>query len=175
MTIKRTYACPGHNEHPAHTFDYLHHPNAHEDPAPRFCPRCGYDSDGEELVAAIVAPHVSDGRAKALSQSADQTYRHMEEGSAHRAAVAEEMGGENAAGLKITNLKDNLQVGDIAAPDLPANPVSDVMRATPGITGFQGSDAAAAFAASAHQGYAPKAGAKAASAIRNFHQANYGR
>ena len=173
MAKIRSYRCPGASGHPPHTFDFMHHPS--DEPPPRFCPLCGYDSDADDgMVAAIVAPHVSDGRAKALSQSADQTYRAMEDGSAHRAAMASSETGEDASSLKITNLKDNLKMGDIAAPDLPANPVSQVMSQAPGIFGFSGSDSGAEFARTTNSGYSPRAGMKAGSMVRSFHANNAG-
>ncbi len=179
MAILATYACPGANGHPPHQFEYFHHPNKTEDPAPRFCPRCGWDSqagddDGVVLPfkAGIVAPHVRAGMAKAKFDSANQTYRQMEEGSRDMAYQAGEQSGEDESHMRITNLKDNLREGDIAAVDIPKNEVSKLMDQAPQVTGFQPGTNAQAYGQAAHTGFAPRAGANAAVALTNFHSAH---
>jgi len=51
----------------------------------------------------------------AIARSTDQVYRQLEESSAARAAEL------NAPSLKITNLRDDVRVGDIAAKALPVS------------------------------------------------------
>lgn len=123
---------------------------------PRFCPLCAYDTsmDGNPEVAA---PHVSAGRAKALSQSADQTYRQIENGSADRAALASEITGVDSSDLKITDLKDNLQYGEIAVKEIH-NEVSNLVKAAPNVFGFRDGQNGSGFAAAAHTGTMPSSG-----------------
>lgn len=154
----------------------MHHPSS--EPPPRFCPACGCDSqpDDDNVVLpfkpGIVAPHVRSGMAKAKFDSANQTYRQMEEGSRDMAYQAGEQSGEDESHMRITNLKDNLREGDIAAVDIPKNEVSKLMEQVPQVTGFQPSFNAQGYGLAAHTGFAPKAGARAATALSTFHSAH---
>lgn len=167
-----TYQCPGANGHDAHHFDYLHHPSVEEDPVPRFCGTCGYDSQTDEFSQGVTAPHVLSGRAKAITQSADQTYRGMEAAGENAAMqAAEHLGVDKSemSDLKITNLNDNLREGDVAAK-MPENDASRMIAKVPTILGHQGAEVGRFFADSTPKtGREARAGAKAATALGAFH------
>ena len=95
------------------------------DPAidlPERCPLkgCGYvaakrepevDEDG---VIVIAAPFLRSARMKAV----DSTYRELETSSEHRAQMAADAAGvpvSEMSHLKVTNIRDNLKPGEIAA------------------------------------------------------------
>lgn len=170
MPISRKYVCPECQG----AFTFMHHPV--DEPPPRFCPLCAYDSHSEDLplpfIAGIVAPHVKN---RVIVQAVDQTYRQMEAGADHQIQEAARMTGLDAsefANMKITDMKDNLREGDIAAVPVD-NTVSRAMAAAPGITGFQGANAMG-FAASAHTGSDAHAGAKTAGMLRQAHAQKHG-
>ena len=145
-----------------------------EGPWPRYCPRCQYDTSLDDK-PEVAAPHISSGRAKALSQSADQTYRGMEAGAqagAEAAAAALGVPVAEMSGMKITDMNDRLREGDLAMKAPPPNPVSNVMAASPS-WGLQGSDAGRGWAeATLKTGPEGRAGARASDALRAFHEAN---
>lgn len=75
----------------------------------------------------------------AATKAADGVYRQMETASQYRAERAAEMAGvpvSEMADLRITNLRDNLRQGDIAAMPVD-NSVTQAMAAAPATTGFQ--------------------------------------
>lgn len=111
----------------------MQHPST-EPEAPRFCPLCGHDSHSDTIEIkipfkrAITAPHI----AKSIGKAGDQTYRMMEETAQDRIAQAAELTGlpeSDFADMKITDLKDNLREGDIAAKEIDKNPVTERMEA----------------------------------------------
>lgn len=165
--IRRRYRCPMHNC--GHEFNYDHHPSIEADPCPRFCAKCGHDSESDELLPAVTSPVIRSLHSKVV----DQTYRDMEAGAEHRAQMAMEVHGldqQEANSLKITNLQDNLQPGDMAA--MPVNnPVSAAMAQQPGRFGYQGG-AAMEHAAAAHTGPHANAGARAMQGLRAAHQSS---
>lgn len=167
MAISRTYRCPA----CAGEFRYLHHPN--DEPPPRFCPHCAYDTHAEDVVdfaAAVSAPHI---RNRVIVQAVEDTYRGMEAGAQNQIRLAAEATGEpesEFANMKITNLRDNLREGDIASVPVN-NAVSQAMSAAPNVTGFQNPDALN-YAAAAHTGPDAHAGARAAGMIRRRHAAS---
>lgn len=169
MTKIRTYRCPGHGEHPPHQFSHLHHPSVEASPLPRYCPACGYDSEGEEMQTALTAPHIR----RSIGRAVDDTYRAMEEGSQHRAEYAQEHLGldeAEASVMKITDMKDNLRHGDTSEVTVK-NPVSETMAAAPqGMFGFQGS-AGLGYSGTVSEGPHPNAGARAQGALRQHHAA----
>ncbi len=139
---------------------------------PRFCPNCGYTTalpEGGE----ITAPHISDGRAKALSKSAEQTYRDYSDATARNAQIAADIEGvpvSEMSGLKITNMNTQLRPGDLATPSV-TNDVSRTIEASKGVFGYQNNPQnAIGFAAAAHTGKSPHAGANAFAALREIHQ-----
>lgn len=109
----RKYACTGDGELEEHVFEVLLENDEH----PNFCTVCGAPV-GE--VEAIPGTHSIGGSA--IQQAVDGTYRMLEETSAARAAM---VGQPN---IKVTNLKDGLREGDVAAVPLPNNTVTGFMR-----------------------------------------------
>lgn len=153
----------------AHRFRFLRHPA--DEPLPRFCPACGHDSQADDSAAempqAVTAPHIKN---RVIVAAVDGTYRAMEEASeANMYAAAEAAGCDvsDMASLKITDMKDNLREGDVAA--MPINPASQTMAAAPGIFGFQAQQQGAGFAAAAHTGPHAFAGLNAATGIKAAH------
>ena len=110
---------------------------------------------------------------RAKAKAADYTYRAMEEAADHNIEYAAEKFGVDKAelqGLKITDMKDNLREGDIAAAPVN-NEVTKTMEQMPtGTQGFIDGAGAAQFAASAHTGYGAHAGLNAQSMLRSVHQ-----
>ena len=168
MTKIVTYVCPGKKPHPSHQFDHLHHPSVEASPLPRFCPTCGYDSQGKVVQRALTAPHIQ----KPVKKATDDVYRGMEQGSEFRAQMAQEVGGLDAAeanALKITNMRDNARAGE--SSEIPVtNAVTQVMAAAPGVTGFQGANGLG-YSGAVSTGPAPNAGAHAQAALRRQHAA----
>jgi len=76
---------------------------------PKFCPYCGASDDSDD---APIPSQLNIG-GSAVARSVDKMYRDTEASSAMRA----EMVGDNS--LKITNMRDNLREGDVAA--MPVN------------------------------------------------------
>jgi len=71
---------------------------------PDFCPKCGsYVGGDPDFVPSKVTIR------SALGKSGDQTYRMIEQSSEVRAQMAGD------PSLKVTNIKDNLREGDVAA------------------------------------------------------------
>ena len=108
----RKYACDSGGEAEEHVFEVMLENDEH----PNFCTVCGA-AVGE--VDAIPGTHSIGGSA--IRQAVDGTYRMLEETSAARAAM---VGQPN---IKVTNLKDRLREGDVAAVPLPANTVTGFM------------------------------------------------
>lgn len=170
MAKQRRYKCPECEG----VFSYLHHPNVDEDPAPRFCPLCGFDSlldkphdQPNGYTTEVTAPHI---QKSAIVKGADYTYRAMEEASEanmHAAAEAAGVDVSEMRSLKITDMKDGLREGDVAA--MPVNPSSQAIEAAPGAFGFQPAQQGAGFAASAHTGAHAYAGLGAATSLRAAH------
>jgi hypothetical protein len=132
---------------------------------------CGFDTsmgDNPE----VASPHVSSGRAKAITQSADQTYRGMEAaGDANAQAAADHLGVpvSEMSDLKIINLNDSLREGDAAAK-MPANDVSRMVAAAPTVLGNQSSEVGRFFADSTPKtGIGARSGTKSRVALQNFH------
>jgi hypothetical protein len=165
MTKMRTYQCP----ECTGQFDYLHHPNITDDPAPRFCPLCGYDTDADAqpLTVAVTAPHLTKGAAR----NVDGIWEAEQRGAEHRALMAQSMGLDSAeaANLKVTNMMD-AQVGEITAPPLN-NPVTQIMeRAPQGTFGFvNGAQQGIGYSQLAHTGVAPNAGLKMLRSVKIQH------
>jgi hypothetical protein len=142
-----------------------------EDPPPRFCPFCGYDSEGDELMTeSVAAPHIG----RPIKGIVDGQYRAMEQGSIDRANMAmDEFGLDTAAAneMKITNQKDGLREGDTSF--IPVN--NEVSRAIdhapPGQFGFSGGAAQGlGYSASVATGPMPNAGGRTAAMVREKHR-----
>lgn len=108
----RTYQCSGQEDDGEHSFEIFIEADQH----PKFCPICGAAFEGE--VEAVPGTHSIGGSA--ITRSVDAMYRDLETSSAERA----EMAGNPQ--LKITNMKDGLREGDVAAV-MPNNAVSQYM------------------------------------------------
>lgn len=136
---------------------------------PRFCPVCGFDTaTPAERTEVIAAPMIKSAR----TQSIDDHARAMMDGGDTRAELAAEMAGvpvADMADLKITDMKDNLQQGEIAAVTKVVNPVSQVMDAFPDRFGFRTDGAGHSDAVMT--GPHPNAGARAQSMVRRHHSA----
>lgn len=123
MPIVRRYECPDCKGE----FTFMH--MTKDEPVPEYCPQCG-NFMGTEPVQLPSFISIKSQRTK----NADRTYRDIEAGGEKRAELAAEMTGgekEDFSALKITDLKDNLRPGDIAAK-MPANPVSEFMESNKG-------------------------------------------
>ena len=164
--IRRRYRCPACKCE----FDYDHHPSIAADPVPSLCPnaKCGYDTDTGEFQVGLTAPIL----AKEVNKIPEANYRAAEEGSIYRAQHAEEVLGldrEAANQIKITNMRDNLREGDVAAMPAPT-PVSDFMQANPNAGGFNyGAANYAEHSSAVTQGPFPNAGARAMADVRQAH------
>lgn len=98
-----------------------------DDPPPAFCPSCG--KRFAKSLAAVPGTHAIGGsnRAKAV----DDTYRRLEQAGEARARLAERSGAAPAAArmLKITDMRDSMREGDVAAIHrAPNNPTTQFMR-----------------------------------------------
>ena len=136
---------------------------------PDFCPLCRSRLTNE--VEEICMPFISSARAK----SPDQVYRQMEAGSEVRAQAAADMLGVSIADvsdLKITNLKDNTHEGEMAHVPV-VNAVSQMMDATPGLTGFQPSSGVE-FSGAVQTGPLPNTGARFQTKLRQMHAERVG-
>ena len=81
---------------------------------PDCCPRCAYVYDPEPGDNVISMPTIRTVAGSML----DKVYRDAEKASEHRAELAAEQAGvpvSEMSGLKITNMRDNMREGDIAA------------------------------------------------------------
>lgn len=162
MTKMRQYRCPGCSD----VFSYLHHPNSQDDPAPRFCPLCGFDTEAEVYGDVIQMPSLAKGAAR----NVDGIFKAEQEGAAFRA----ELTGDSS--LNITNQRDHLRPGDISAVPV-VNDVTRAMDAQPHM-GFQGGASRGLEAAHMAQTFAdprlgrviePNAGARAMRAVKTLH------
>lgn len=132
---------------------------------PKFCPECGSSTALPER-DTVVAPLIANPKHK----SADMTYRQLEESSAIRAQEAADMAGVPVAemsDLKVTNLKDNVKPGEVAAITT-LTPTQQAMKeaaekASASVMTAMG------YAQSAHQGSVPYAGASALGHLRTHH------
>lgn len=118
MPVVRTYECPDCQ----HQFRHMH--MTKDEPAPDYCPACG-NYMGDEPVALPSLFSLKSTKTK----NADATYRAVERGSEIRAEIAAEQHGfdkADMASLRITDMKDYLKPGEVAAK-MPPNPISDMM------------------------------------------------
>lgn len=134
-----------------------------KDDPPNLCPHCGY-SYREEEEGVISMPNILSAKTKSIEGVA----RSVMDSSETRAEMAAEMAGGTAAdysSLKITNLNDGRN-SEFAVKDV-VNPVTQVMDATPGLTGFQPNGAA--FAQATNVGAYARAGANIVTRLSNTH------
>jgi DNA-directed RNA polymerase subunit RPC12/RpoP len=134
------------------------------DDPPSLCPHCGYRY-AERDDTVVYMPNILSDRSKSIEKVA----RGVMDGSEVRAELAAEAAGcsvSDMSALKVTNLNDGRH-SEFATKDV-SNPVTEVMAAAPGLTGFQANGAA--FAAGTSQGPYARAGAGFASKLTNLHQ-----
>jgi len=122
------------------------------------CPKCGHTAERPD-VTVISAPFIK--TPTAISTISDRVYRDMEKASEHRMHVAAEMAGVPASEMsemKITNMRDNVQIGESAA--MPVNNAvtqqMDALNARGGQFGFGASGRE--YAMAAHTGVMPRRG-----------------
>jgi hypothetical protein len=132
---------------------------------PDDCPLCGKYVGTDRDDADIVMPAILGQRTKI----ADQVYRDMEKGSEHRTHLAAEMGGGTASdysNLKITDMKDNLRAGEIAAMPVRNAVTEHMERFKQG--GFAGSEGVG-YSSAVQTGPFPNAGAKMRTTLQQHH------
>jgi hypothetical protein len=132
---------------------------------PDECPLCGYETGTDRADDDIVLPAILNRKTKA----ADQVYRDMERGAEHRTHLAAEVGGGTASdysSLKITDMKDNLRAGDIAAMPVRNAVTEHMERYKQG--GFTGGEAVG-YSGAVQTGPFPNAGAKMRTNIQQHH------
>ncbi len=139
------------------------------DPEPLYCPLCAaYVGDPEPEEFTPKAPMIRTVKA----QIPDKVFRDMERASIDRAEQAREIAGGDRSDyshMHITDLKDNMREGDVAAVTRP-NPVQRFMTQHPQApVGIQGAPSAQGYAAMAHTGAYPFAGAKAVGKVQEIH------
>ncbi|PWU21826.1 MAG: hypothetical protein C5B50_00655 [Verrucomicrobia bacterium] len=120
--------------------------------------------------AAPVLPGVISAKTK----NNDQHYRDQEAGSEMRAQMAAELMGVTPAetGLRITNMRDGMHEGDIAAPAIDSNnQVHQYMQANPTApqVGFNLGHQAVMTSPDVQSGPFPNAGVRVQQAIRREH------
>jgi len=138
---------------------------------PNFCPLCAaYVGENEATEFVPKAPAIR----TAAGQIPDKLFRQMETASIERAEQARDIAGGDRVDyshMHITNMRDNLREGDVAAI-VPSSPVRRFMErhSSNSPVGMQGSPTAEGFAAAAHaDGIYPHAGASAAGQVQDFH------
>lgn len=107
--IIRTYACDSAGTAEEHIFEVMLKSGEH----PKFCPQCGFSVDQR---AKPRPAKMSIGGA-AITKSVDRTYRMLEKTSKDHPNPQ----------MRITNMKDHLREGDVAAV-LPNNSVTQFMQ-----------------------------------------------
>lgn len=137
---------------------------------PRFCALCGFDTSMDDN-PEVAMPHVSDGRAKNMLKSAEDTYRGYETATANNAKTAAEIAGvpeSEMSDLKITNMETSLRQGDLAVKP-PSNDVTRFMEQNTQVVQAMNANAMG-YAQMAHTGGGDSyAGARALSSIRQLH------
>jgi hypothetical protein len=134
-----------------------------KDNPPSLCPHCGY-SYREVADDVISMPNILSAKTKSIEGVA----RSVMDSSEARADMAAEMAGGMPAdysSLKITNMNDGRN-SEFAVKDI-SNPVTEVMKATPNLTGFQQNGAA--FAAATSVGPYARAGANIVTRLSTSH------
>ena len=168
MAFYRPYRCPDCGG----IFRFLHHPN--DSPPPDECELCHSPMTVDEPVFLAQAPRIG----TQLGKGQDQVYRQMETASEARMELMAEHGGGSASDYRhtrITDMGDSSYVGDTAAKySPPSNYVQEFMKLNQGqaVGGFAPSVAGAQpveYAAAAHTGSYPHAGAGALDRIRGNH------
>lgn len=132
---------------------------------PDDCPLCGAYVGSDRADDEITMPAILGRRTKVV----DQVYRDMEKGSEHRMSLAAEAAGgipADYASLKITDMRDNLRAGEIAA--MPVNNAVTQFMAQTGVGGFTGGQGAG-YSGAVQTGPFPNAGAHMRTSIQQHH------
>jgi hypothetical protein len=161
MAHFQSWACPDCGG----KFRHLHHPD--DAPPPDRCPLCDAWLSDAEPTFIPQAPAVRSG----VAQAVDDVYRGTEDSSRLRTEMMAQIGGGSASDYAhtiVTNMKDNQKPGDIAYVAPPPNPVTQVMAATPNLTGHQQN--ALAFAEANRVGVGAYAGERARQATVAQHR-----
>lgn len=111
--IFRTYGCDSGGEAEEHTFELM---QSSDEGPPKFCPKCGNAIDPE--IEAVPGTHAIGGSN--IVKGVDMTWKLLQESGEERAEIT---GNPN---FKITDMKDHLREGDVAAM-LPRNSVTNFM------------------------------------------------
>ncbi len=142
-------------------------------PFPKVCPLCAEEIGIPDRGQVIQMPSLRSAKTKAT----DKTYRDIEAGSEIRVERAAELTGaakEDMASLKISDMRDNMRAGDVAAKEADAA-MQRLQSSTPMSIGFQPNGAeygagisqgAVALNGKITTGIEPNAGARAAMRVQ---------
>lgn len=131
-----------------------------DEPPPRYCPKCGFDTQAEEA-APLTEPLAAPAISKGVARGADNIAKADEEGGNFRADYAQQVLGLDAEAAK-----------ELRAPPAPVNnSVSQYMAANQ-MDGFSlGSQRYTADSAAVQSGPFPNAGLHAQQDLRKAHAA----
>ncbi len=118
MAILRSYRCPECEG----VFEFLHHPS--DEPPPSHCPLCGKDVSKKKKTRLASQINKPPSIKTVVSKSADSVYRSLETSAETRRQEAAALLGVDPSklnGMKTTNMKDNMRIGDMS--HVPASPV----------------------------------------------------
>ena len=138
---------------------------------PSNCPQCDFYTGHDRDDSDVVVPNI----LSFSTRSTDGVYKAMERASEERVYQAAADAGCDAsdmAGLKITNMRDNMKQGDIAA--MPVNNEvtrqMEAVNARGGSFGFGGGpDAGIGYSGQVSQGPYPNSGARTQRIFRQAH------
>jgi len=143
---------------------------AETDDYPKNCPECdayvGHDRADDDVVVPNILAF--------STRCQDGVYKAMERASEERVYQAAEMAGcspSEMSSLKITNMRDNMRQGDIAAMPVQ-NDVTrqmEVINARGGQFGFGGGDTGLGFSTAVPTGPLPNAGARFQRVVNDSH------
>jgi hypothetical protein len=133
-------------------------------PHPKECPLCGAYIGIDRADDDVVMPAFLSAKTKRV----DQVYTSMVRGSELRAEKMADDYGESKAdtGMVMTNMRDNMRAGDIAAP--PVNNTITQFMEQAKVGGFQGSDGIG-YSSQVATGFAPNQGARMRTILQNTH------
>jgi hypothetical protein len=137
-------------------------------PHPKTCPLCDHYIGIDRADDDVVMPAFLSGKTKRV----DMVYDSMVRGSEMRAEkVANDYGGSKAeSGMVMTNMRDGMREGDIAAPPVN-NAITQFMDQTK-VGGFQGDGLG--YSSQVATGFAPNQGARMRTVLQNTHGAHGG-
>jgi len=146
---------------------------------PALCPLCNNTGDAPPDLRVISddfrGPHIATGTAK----NVDGYWQATQEAAEHRAIMAEAggMSREEANQIRITDMPDNLRVGDIAEKPI-VNNISKIIDANPGHAGLMSPQqifaANTGIRSGAAEGPFPFAGLKTLGALKQDHGSHGG-